>query len=111
MYSFTLWYKFIQRIALLEDDILAARTITSEVESAYDSLKQDFDKFKQEYQTLQEDYNSQQQIASAIRMEATNLLDEIKNLGAKNDDLHRQTSEDADTIVRLKGEVKSTLNI
>ncbi|KAJ3213298.1 component of the polarisome, partial [Clydaea vesicula] len=58
-----------------------------ELESNYQELNSEHKKLKEEYENLQDDYSNQQNIANDIRTEATNLLEEIKALSRRNDEL------------------------
>ena len=52
---------------------------------------------RQDYLRMEEDYASQQQISSDIRLEASHLLDEIKNLQLLNDALQMKTDTKKET--------------
>ncbi len=64
------------------------------------------EKLQQEHKYLQEDYNSQQQIANDIRVEATHLLEEIKNLSRKNEELETRHAQDLEKMAKLEQELK-----
>ena len=49
-----------------------------------------YKKLQQDYAFLQEDYTNQQTIANDIRLEATNLLAEIKSISLRNDELSEE---------------------
>ncbi|KAI8615600.1 hypothetical protein BC830DRAFT_1121817 [Chytriomyces sp. MP71] len=66
-----------------------------DLETAHAKLKEEHSKLKNKYDALQDDYNNQQQIASDIRTEATNLLEEIKALNIKNEELTAQLAAKA----------------
>ncbi|KAJ3241069.1 component of the polarisome [Chytriomyces hyalinus] len=66
-----------------------------DLEGNHSRLKDDYLKLKNKFDALQDDYNNQQQIASDIRTEATNLLEEIKSLTHKNEELSAQLAAKA----------------
>ncbi|KAJ3195899.1 component of the polarisome [Irineochytrium annulatum] len=69
------------------------------LQDAYRKLEEDHLRLKEDYDLLQEDFNSQQQTSNDIRTEASNLIEEIKDLTLKND----QMSAEIDTLrKRLK---------
>lgn len=55
---------------------------------------------------MQEDYNEQQQIANDIRAEASNLLEEIRILTKKNEELTSVDQSRIQTIKRLEAEIQ-----
>ncbi|KAJ3108522.1 component of the polarisome, partial [Physocladia obscura] len=61
-----------------------------DLELANAQLRDENVKLSSKFTALQEDFANQQQIASDIRTEATNLLNEIKTLTARNDELTAQ---------------------
>ncbi|KAJ3074588.1 Peroxisome biosynthesis protein pex1 [Podochytrium sp. JEL0797] len=63
-----------------------------DLEIEHNKLKEEHSKLQNKHEALQDDYSNQQQIASDIRTEATNLLEEIKTLTQKNEDLQAQIS-------------------
>nr|KAJ3421743.1 component of the polarisome [Polyrhizophydium stewartii] len=90
------------RIAELEDQI---EQKFKELDKKYNDLFSDNQHLRQDYASLQDDYNEQQQIAADIRSEATNLLEEIKALSKKNEELKDQNDIQMETIRRLRDEI------
>ncbi|KAH9275123.1 hypothetical protein BASA83_002347 [Batrachochytrium salamandrivorans] len=72
----------------------------------HQEILSDHQVLRQDYSSLQDDYNEQQQIAADIRSEATNLLEEIKALSKRNDDLKNHQEIHMETIHKLKEEIK-----
>lgn len=72
------------KIKNLEMVIESMTVEKKEMELVMDKMSLDFANLKEEYENLQDDYEHQKVIANDIRMEASNLLIEIKNLQAKN---------------------------
>ncbi|TPX34756.1 hypothetical protein SmJEL517_g02757 [Synchytrium microbalum] len=92
------------RIKELEDRLAGVMAESREKDEMISKLSEDAQKAKENYESLQEDYNQQQQIANDIRAEATNLLDEIKSLSRKNDELNATHERDQATIKQLREE-------
>ncbi|KAI9341555.1 hypothetical protein DFJ73DRAFT_843655 [Zopfochytrium polystomum] len=74
----------------LNEKLMEQLDITKDLKFRLDNLQKDYDKLKEDYDGLQDDFNNQQQIASDIRAEATNLLEEIKSLTRKNQELEAE---------------------
>ena len=96
-----------QKIPRLEEELQHSRKAHSALEADHERLNQDYLKLRETYINLQEDFNSQQQIANDIRNEATHLLDEIKNLQRKNQELVGAREEDQRSIQKLREELAS----
>ncbi|KAJ3102582.1 component of the polarisome [Phlyctochytrium bullatum] len=72
-----------QRVKELEKEAQAKL----ELEASYRKLQEEHDRLKEDFDMLQEDFNNQQLTAQDIKAEASNLLDEIKELTARNQQL------------------------
>ncbi|KAJ3219198.1 component of the polarisome [Dinochytrium kinnereticum] len=59
----------------------------ADLESSYRKLEQDHIRLKEDYDLLQEDFNNQQLTAQDIKAEASNLLEEIRELSGRNQQL------------------------
>ncbi|CAG8639409.1 11165_t:CDS:2, partial [Ambispora leptoticha] len=64
------------------------------------------EKLEKEFNKLNEDHQQQQEVANDVRKEATSLLEEIKLLSKRNDELLLEKEQDADQIKALKAEVE-----
>ncbi|KAJ3015900.1 component of the polarisome [Thoreauomyces humboldtii] len=93
------------RISDLEQKLTAQHKTNDEQAEKIDRLEAQHAKLKEDFESLQDDYNNQQQIANDIRAEATNLLDEIKSLSRKNEELLGERDRDRTTIKQLKDEL------
>ncbi|KAJ3098420.1 component of the polarisome [Phlyctochytrium planicorne] len=72
-----------QRIKELEKEVQSKM----DLETSFRKLEQEHLRLKEDYDILQEDFNNQQLTAQEIKAEASNLLEEIKDLNAKNQQL------------------------
>ncbi|KAJ8323227.1 hypothetical protein, variant [Batrachochytrium dendrobatidis JEL423] len=77
-----------------------------ELDKVYQEVYSNHQILRQDYNSLQDDYNEQQQISADIRSEATNLLEEIKELSIKNEELRGYERTHLETIQKLKEEIK-----
>ncbi|KAI8822407.1 uncharacterized protein EV422DRAFT_523906 [Fimicolochytrium jonesii] len=93
------------RIQDLEQKLAAQHKINDEQAERLENLESQHAKLKESFESVQDDYNNQQQIANDIRSEATNLLDEIKTLSRKNDELLAERDKDRSIIAQLKEEL------
>ncbi|TPX71731.1 hypothetical protein SpCBS45565_g00893 [Spizellomyces sp. 'palustris'] len=93
------------RVADLEDKLGVQHKINAEQASKLETLDAKYTKLKEDFESLQDDYNNQQQIANDIRSEATNLLDEIKSLSRKNEELVAERERDKGLIKQLRDEL------
>jgi uncharacterized coiled-coil DUF342 family protein len=75
-----------------------------EFESNYRQLNDKHESLKKSYGTLQEDYKEQQHILDDIRLEASNLLKEIKALSNENQGLKEESSKYKRLVDDLKKE-------
>ncbi|KAI8848661.1 hypothetical protein BC829DRAFT_443611 [Chytridium lagenaria] len=71
------------RVKELEKELQAK----AELETAYRKLEEEHARLKEDYDILQEDFSNQQATAQDIKSEASNLLEEIKDLSARNQQL------------------------
>ncbi|KAJ3413524.1 component of the polarisome [Chytridiales sp. JEL 0842] len=73
-----------EQTARLEEKLSTQIKINKDLELALEQRDRDYRKLQEDYNGLQDDYNNQQQVKIA---EATNLLEEIKSLQRKNEEL------------------------
>ncbi|KAJ3378195.1 component of the polarisome [Entophlyctis sp. JEL0112] len=64
-----------------------------DLEVAHNKLRGEYDALQTKYSALSDDFANQQQIARDIRTEATNLLNEIKSLTTRNEELTSQVRQ------------------
>ncbi|KAJ3222037.1 component of the polarisome [Clydaea vesicula] len=81
-----------RRISELEKKCEEYKLEKREMDDLLNKMTSDFSKLKEEYECLQDDYENQKAIANDIRMEASNLLIEIKNLQQVNDELSAENN-------------------
>lgn len=76
-----------QRLSNVDEKLATQISINRDLEGRLSAVQHDYSKLKEDFDGLQDDFNNQQQIASDIRSEATNLLEEIKLLSKRNEEL------------------------
>ncbi|RKO85421.1 hypothetical protein BDK51DRAFT_48026, partial [Blyttiomyces helicus] len=101
----------LDKIADLEEKLAAQLALNAEQGAALAALEAKHSKLKEDFESLQDDYNNQQQIANDIRSEATNLLEEIKSLSRKNEELLVERDNYAVTIRNLTEEASADVPI
>ena len=77
-----------------------------ELNGDFARFRSEHEQLKRNYESLQDDYQQQQQIANDIRTEAANLLEEVKNLNAKNAELLSGKDSDSQKIRDLSSEIE-----
>ncbi|KAL1919686.1 uncharacterized protein VTP21DRAFT_1617 [Calcarisporiella thermophila] len=87
------------RLQHLEDQIAQTKQQNQQQAARLSQLQNDFDKLKVKY-------SSQIEVANDVRQEAQSLLEEIKELNRKNEELKLERDKDVQRIIELKREAE-----
>ncbi|EXX59201.1 Spa2p [Rhizophagus irregularis DAOM 197198w] len=91
------------RVKELEKQLEEQKQINKKQTTKMTELEREFDK-------LTEDHHQQQEVANDVQKEATGLLEEIKEISKRNEELCAEKEEDAAKIKSLTGEINDWKN-
>ncbi|RGB39043.1 hypothetical protein C1646_664967 [Rhizophagus diaphanus] len=91
------------RVRELEKQLEEQKQINKKQTTKMTELEREFDK-------LTEDHHQQQEVANDVQKEATGLLEEIKEISKRNEELCAEKEDDAEKIKSLMGEINDWKN-
>ncbi|KAI8581600.1 hypothetical protein K450DRAFT_232101 [Umbelopsis ramanniana AG] len=74
--------------------------------SQFGHLQEQYDELEDKYKQMEEDYQHQQEVVNDVRREVTNLLEELKDLSRKNDEMTIEKEQALDKLSAVEKESK-----
>ncbi|KAI8811148.1 hypothetical protein BJ742DRAFT_152785 [Cladochytrium replicatum] len=74
----------------------------------YRKLRSDYESLEKDFKGVQDDYTQQTEIVTAIRGEATNLLNEVRSTGKLNDELKNERDQLLSRVKELEEQLNDT---